>query len=205
MFKSASPTSSSSSSSSPLSSSVTFVSTPSFLRKRKSQTQSIHVTYKRGHDLRQDQVILQLLRIMDGFLKAESLDCCMTPYKCVPMVENQGLIQIVRHTTTVANIVQSIVADASRTKRGSLRHKLTSAMKAMCEKKVIVKWLKKQGQLRTHDIRMISQAFLLFPYRGVNSGSDAKKKPHRDLVVDTFARSCSGYCVATYVLGIGDR
>jgi hypothetical protein len=152
--------------------------------------------YKRGHDLRQDQVILQLLRIMDGFLKAESLDCCMTPYKCVPMVENQGLIQIVRHTTTVANIVQSIVADASRTKRGNLRHKLTSAMEAMCEEKVIVKWLKKQGQLRTHDIRMISQAFLLFPYRGVNSGSDAKKKPHRDLVVDTFARSCSGYCVA---------
>lgn len=38
------------------------------------------VIYKSGDDLRQDQLIVQLIRLMDRLLKKENLDLRLTPY-----------------------------------------------------------------------------------------------------------------------------
>ncbi len=37
--------------------------------------------YKRGDDLRQDQLVVQILSLMDRLLKRENLDLKLTPYR----------------------------------------------------------------------------------------------------------------------------
>lgn len=44
-------------------------------------------------------------------------------------------------------------------------------------------------------------AFQLFKW--LNDYNDTNEK--LELAIDTFTRSCAGYCVATFILGIGDR
>lgn len=41
------------------------------------------IIFKNGDDLRQDQLILQQILLMDGLLKRENLDLMLTPYKCL--------------------------------------------------------------------------------------------------------------------------
>lgn len=42
------------------------------------------VIYKKGDDLRQDQLVVQMFSLMDRLLKREALDLRLTPYKSVP-------------------------------------------------------------------------------------------------------------------------
>jgi hypothetical protein len=45
------------------------------------------VIYKKGDDLRQDQVVVQIFSLMDRLLKRENLDLHLTPYRfCIPSV-----------------------------------------------------------------------------------------------------------------------
>lgn len=39
------------------------------------------VIYKKGDDLRQDQVVVQIFSLMDRLLKRENLDLKLTPYR----------------------------------------------------------------------------------------------------------------------------
>lgn len=40
------------------------------------------VIYKKGDDLRQDQLVVQIFSLMDRLLKRENLDLRLTPYRC---------------------------------------------------------------------------------------------------------------------------
>lgn len=42
------------------------------------------VIYKRGDDLRQDQLVVQMFSLMDRLLKRENLDLRLTPYRSSP-------------------------------------------------------------------------------------------------------------------------
>ncbi|XP_072257769.1 phosphatidylinositol 4,5-bisphosphate 3-kinase catalytic subunit gamma isoform isoform X3 [Pyxicephalus adspersus] len=45
--------------------------------------ETIGIIFKHGDDLRQDMLILQILRIMESIWEAESLDLCLLPYGCI--------------------------------------------------------------------------------------------------------------------------
>ena len=51
--------------------------------------------FKAGDDLRQDQLVIQLLTLMDMLLKRENLDLKLTPYKVLATGVDQGLVQFV--------------------------------------------------------------------------------------------------------------
>eukprot|EP00019_Armaparvus_languidus_P001069 CAMPEP_0168606302 /NCGR_PEP_ID=MMETSP0420-20121227/16492_1 /TAXON_ID=498008 /ORGANISM="Pessonella sp." /LENGTH=695 /DNA_ID=CAMNT_0008645945 /DNA_START=408 /DNA_END=2493 /DNA_ORIENTATION=+ len=101
------------------------------------------VIFKTGDDLRQDQFVVQLIRIMDRILKREQLDLHLTPYAVLATSNDEGLVQRIP-STSVAGVLKNY--------------------------KQIAKFL------------------------------DDKGAP-----LDHYIKSCAGYAVISYILGLGDR
>ncbi|KAG0664479.1 Phosphatidylinositol (PI) 3-kinase [Maudiozyma exigua] len=110
--------------------------------------------YKVGDDLRQDQLVIQIIRLMDEMLKNENVDLKLTPYKILATGPDEGSIQFIPNDT-MTNILSKY--------HGIL------------------------GFLRRHN------------------PSQTNKLGVEESVMDTFVKSCAGYCVITYILGVGDR
>jgi len=116
------------------------------------------VMFKNGDDLRQDQLIMQIITLMDQLLKKENLDLKLTPYKVLPTGLDHGLIQFVSNSFSLA----TIISDYNNSIQQFLR-----------------KFNPDDTSPGTYNIR---------------AGA-----------MDTYIKSCAGYCVISYLLGVGDR
>ncbi|KAK9811578.1 hypothetical protein WJX72_006428 [[Myrmecia] bisecta] len=115
---------------------------------------SYMVIYKKGDDLRQDQLVVQMFSLMDRLLKRENLDLRLTPYRVLPTSSDDGLIECVPSTALA---------------------------KVLAEHRSIHRFLAERHPDPTGPFGL------------------------RPEVLSTFVKSCAGYCVMTYILGIGDR
>ncbi|XP_066575957.1 phosphatidylinositol 3-kinase catalytic subunit type 3 isoform X2 [Amia ocellicauda] len=112
------------------------------------------VIFKHGDDLRQDQLILQIISLMDKLLRKENLDLKLTPYKVLATSTKHGFMQFIQ-SVPVAEVLAT---------EGSI-----------------------QNFFRKH------------------APSDKGPYGISAEVMDTYVKSCAGYCVITYILGVGDR
>ena len=149
--------------------------------------------FKAGDDLRQDQLTLQLFRILDGFWKNDpncKLDLCMSAYNVIPTGRKLGMIEIVQHANTVANIIADSVS--------SMRTTFGKAYSASFHHEdAILEWLQRNC-MSSEELK--AEVTSQDGKRGEWNLENAMEK-----AVDNFIRSCAGYCVGTYILGIGDR
>ena len=99
------------------------------------------VMYKNGDDLRQDQLVLQVLGIMDRLWKDAGLDLRMSPYACTATGENLGMLEIVPASATVANIVEGGVESGTR----GYTRKIAAAQEVFNPDR-IARWLKEAVQ-----------------------------------------------------------
>lgn len=106
--------------------------------------------FKHGDDLRQDQLVLQMITLMDKLLRKENLDLKLTPYRVLATSSKHGFLQFIESVT---------VAEALATE-GSINN-----------------FFKKYNPSE-------------------NSPFGIKKE-----VMDTYIKSCAGYCIITYILG----
>ena len=121
----------------------------------KTETNEEYVTiFKNGDDLRQDQLVLQIITLMDRILQQENLDLKLTPYRVLACSSKHGFVQYV-DSSAVAEILN---------KDGS-----------------ILNFFRKHHPFETGPYAI-----------------------HPD-VMDNYVKSCAGYCVITYLLGVGDR
>ncbi|KAL0278800.1 UNVERIFIED_CONTAM: hypothetical protein PYX00_000504 [Menopon gallinae] len=127
---------------------------PSRLTFLTNENEEYVAIFKYGDDLRQDQLILQMITLMDKLLRSENLDLKLTPYRVLATSTKHGFLQFIE-STTVAEVLES---------EGS-----------------ILNFFRKHHPNETG------------PY-GISSE-----------VIDSYVRSCAGYCVITYLLGVGDR
>lgn len=111
---------------------------------------------KVGDDLRQDALIIQLLRVMNDLWKREGLDMQMQLYDCISTGFERGLLQVVLNATTLGSILMDATdkqskSKGSTSKSGSLSRKLGAAMKALSDFSVIGDWLKEQVAIDLDD------------------------------------------------------
>jgi len=114
--------------------------------------------FKIGDDLRQDQLVLQIISLMDQLLRRENLDLKLTPYRALATSSNSGFMQFVKATGIADVLKEPPVGEGS-----------------------ILNFFHKHNPCETG------------PY-GVSGEC-----------MDTWVKSCAGYCVITYLLGVGDR
>eukprot|EP00835_Amoeboradix_gromovi_P001289 NODE_56_length_25944_cov_0.235287.p3 type:complete len:769 gc:universal NODE_56_length_25944_cov_0.235287:19390-21696(+) len=106
--------------------------------------------FKTGDDMRQDQLCLQLIELMDQFMLKDNLDLKIKTYKVISVGEKVGFAEFIDSKPL------SVILDEH------------------------------------HGV--------LFPYLlGENESSISSD------VMDTYLRSSAGYCVMTFILGVGDR
>ena len=121
------------------------------------QTKEYPIIFKLGDDLRQDQLVMQVIKLMDKLLRQENLDLKLMPYKVLATGSDHGMLQFI-DSVAIANIISRYNGEI-------------------------------QSYLRDHNA----------------DPSSADTFGIKPSVLDTYVRSCAGYCVITYLLGIGDR
>ena len=113
----------------------------------------ISMMFKYGDDLRQDQLILQMINYMDSLLKKVHLNYEFTTYKVLATSKSDGFVEFVPNSKTIFDI------------------------------------LKKYNNVIKSYYKEIA-----------NNNKETLEK-----YLSSYINSCAGYCVVTYILGIGDR
>lgn len=139
--------------------------------------------FKIGDDLRQDQLVIQIITLMDQLLKKENLNLKLTPYKILATSPIAGLIQFIPNVTLDLVLSKSYSEDAN----GILTYLRQNSRTSPSEEPEDDSVLKSNSTL-------FSQQPAISTDLGVSS-----------IVMDNYVKSCAGYCVITYILGVGDR
>lgn len=114
------------------------------------------IIFKTGDDLRQDQLVIQIITLIDSLLLKENLDLKLTPYRILATGPATGAMQYIHPSIALSTI--------STKYRGSVT-----------------------AYLQQHNPDP--------------SGPLGIRKE----TMDNYIKSCAGYCVITYILGVGDR
>jgi phosphatidylinositol 3-kinase len=129
---------------------------PMMMTFKTTTKQKYQIIFKTGDDLRQDQLVIQIITLMDQLLQKENLDLKLSPYKILATGVSAGAVQFVPSMS-----LQSIVS----------KHKGNTVLE----------------------------------YLKYNNPDDKAPLGVRKEALDVFVKSCAGYCVITYLLGVGDR
>ena len=70
--------------------------------------------FKLGDDIRQDQLIVQLISLMDKLLKKENLDLKLTPYRVLATGLQTGMVELVKNSKNVADVLHQYDNDIKK-------------------------------------------------------------------------------------------
>ena len=123
---------------------------PLWLTMYDENQQDVMLMLKVGDDLRQDALVIQLLRVMNMLWEQEGLDMQMMLYDCVSTGNERGLLQVVPNAFTLGSILLEATdkkkkAAGRAVTSGSIFRKLSSAMKALGDFTVIRTWIKERA------------------------------------------------------------
>ncbi|KAL8699071.1 MAG: hypothetical protein Q9224_001571 [Gallowayella concinna] len=128
---------------------------PLLINFKTSEGKKYPIIFKTGDDLRQDQLVIQIISLMDRLLRKENLDLKLTPYRILATSPTAGAVQFITSISLAAA------------------------------------WAKHKGSI--------------LAYLRTNNPDATAELGVRPAAMDTFVKSCAGYCVITYLLGVGDR
>ena len=77
-----------------------------------SQQRESRVMYK-SEDLRQDQLVVQMITLIDRIWKSVNLDLRLTPYRVLATGPDDGLVEFIENTTTLTDVLKDFNQDVS--------------------------------------------------------------------------------------------
>ena len=164
--------------------------------------------YKHDDDVRQEMFAIQFIDTCDLLLKASGLDLKLLTFRCIAVGAKRGFIEWVPGSVPLSDICQPDSIPARRVIDDDGADKLVrQGTISQVAKAGLVKYqslyqaesVRKKGRHNSLANNPI-QDFL----RSVAYNEDAPYLIRRE-VMDTYVKSCAGYCVLTYLLGVGDR
>ena len=143
-----------------------------------NETFSYKVMFKNGDDLMQDQLILQIIALIDSFLKKINIDLKLTPYKVMANGKDNGFVEFVAESKTLQDVLKEHDS------------KMTPFLKKLAK-----------------NAAEISSSWFYKKYpNDINIGNPQTLEERAyQRILENYISSCAGYCVITYILGIGDR
>lgn len=143
----------------------------------------VHILFIDNRNSKLNSFII-LLTSKGHYLEMKLYDCISTGFE-------RGLLQVVLNSNTLANILLERTDKQGGTKKaGSIGRKLTSAMKALSDFTAFKDWIMEQVEKDLPDSD---------GYNDDNREDEYLKRRH------SFLLSTAAYCVASFVLGLGDR
>ena len=146
------------------------------------------VLMKTGDDLRQDQLAMMMIKLMDGLLKRASLDLCVTPYSIIATSPTSGIVEFVEQSSPVSQIL------------ANNNNSILQFFQSIAPQKG-AKYGVRPDVLSTY-VRSVAGTFCLI-YSILRSNSFCIISPMSALPF--LCLLFTGGSVITYLLGVGDR
>jgi hypothetical protein len=178
--------------------------------------------YKHDDDVRQEMFAIQFMQSCDRILRASGLDMKMLFYRSIAVGKRQGFIEWVDGSVPLSEICQQTFTGKILGKKGNDRDKEVSSHDSGCTDSddVTLSSVAKAGLAKYQLLRPTNPECELKPmpttslippinpiqdfFRSCAYDAEAPYNIKR-AVMDTYVKSCAGYSVCTFVLGVGDR
>ena len=163
--------------------------------------------YKHDDDLRQEMFAINFVKSCDSILKACGLDLKLLTFGCIPVGKRQGFIEWVPGSVALSEICQPFAGSILCPKKDATVNTLNDSHTDRVES------LAKPGLTKYESLHRVEKCE---PPRSGNRGcllnnpiqeylrSMAFHPDHpymiRRDVMETYVKSCAGYCVITYLL-----
>jgi len=163
---------------------------------RNDNGNTIPIMYKR-EDLRKDQIIVNIIKLMDIILKKEEgLDLHIVSYKVVPTEENSGIIQIVQDSETIYKITEEqewtllnyILEHNPELKAVEIRDRFVKSTAAYC----VITYLLGIGDRHLDNMMVTKTGYLFHIDFGYILGHDPKLLAPHMRITESMIESIGG-------------
>lgn len=158
--------------------------------EKDKEKEKVHynIMFKNGDDLRQDQLILQIIALIDSLLKGVNIDLKLTPYKALACGKTDGFLEFVSNSEDLQSIIKKYGGDMNQYFKILARKAVEQSDSWFYRENIggdLAKYSEEDGADNQVRQKLIDLAY--------------------EKVLANYIDSCAGYCIITYILGIGDR
>ena len=190
--------------------------------------------YKHDDDMRQEVVAIEFIEACDRILRASGLDLKLVTYRCLAVGDKKGFIEWMNGTVPLSEICKASGGGSGSTETPRTRSEFTLSSGFTLTSGPEDQpngGGEPSGNVQEENATNPGLWCKYESLRGVTLGDKATKPRGKDVyannpvqdflrasaydadapyyirkdVMDTYVRSCAGYSIITYLLGVGDR
>ena len=188
--------------------------------------------YKHDDDVRQEMFAIEFIKSCDRILRSCGLDMKMLIFQAIPVSRRRGFIEWIHGSVPCSEICQTFAGSilAKKNDKNKIDMKQDIAIPTIGrnnsneeddDNATTMSSVAKAGMTNYESLRRFNVDYES-PSRGTNYVLPNNNNPIQDFlrslaydsdgpykiqrtVMDTYIKSCAGYSVCTYILGVGDR